>query len=187
MLNGASLWIVLLGLFASNYHTEAFRQVPSSSILGSKILSFRVSPLFNQLKDEPIPENESAQQQRERLRKKARKMMFNENGVAYAPWIANQVNEEAIIDDLIRKEGKGNESGRQKALSKTSALDSGSIESSEGMKWRQQGNNVELGWVTGVETDNKGYIVEKRPSYGGEFVEIASFNEVNCLTTKTSS
>ena len=75
---------------------------------------FRTSSLFNQLKDEPIPDNESEQQQRERLRKKARKMMFNENGVAYAPWIANQVDEDAIIEDLIRKEKKGPKAGQRK-------------------------------------------------------------------------
>jgi len=41
---------------------------------------------------------------RARLRKKARKMMFNENGVAYAPWVAKQIDEDAIVEDLIRKE-----------------------------------------------------------------------------------
>ena len=43
---------------------------------------------------EVIPENETAEEQRERLRKKARKSMFNENGVAYAPWMARQIDEE---------------------------------------------------------------------------------------------
>ena len=41
-----------------------------------------------------IPENETDEEQRERLKKKARKMMFNENGVAYAPWVAKQINED---------------------------------------------------------------------------------------------
>lgn len=44
---------------------------------------------------------------RERLRKKARKMMYNENGVAYAPWVSQSIDEDAIVEDLIRKE-KGN-------------------------------------------------------------------------------
>ena len=30
--------------------------------------------------------------------------MYNENGVAYAPWVAKQIDEEAIVNDLIRKE-----------------------------------------------------------------------------------
>lgn len=162
-------------------NVECFRPILSSKTAAA---SLKVSPLFNQLKDEAIPANESEQQQRERLRKKARKMMFNENGVAYAPWIANQVDEDAIVEDLIRKEAKGPSARSQM---KASALDSGSMETSEGMKWRQVGNQIEVGWVTGIETDNKGYCVEKRPSYGGDFVEIASFNEVAGLVTKGPS
>jgi len=69
------------------------------------------------------------------------------------------------------------------------------------MKWRMSNNQVELAWVrvrmtyiveykftsfqvTGGETENLGYIVEKRPSYGGDFQEIASFNEVSQLQSK---
>lgn len=168
---------VLVALI-SMVNVESFR--PHISRSSSSSL-FKSSPLFNQLKDEPIPDNESEQQQRERLRKKARKMMFNENGVAYAPWIANQVDEDAIIEDLIRKEKKG-PSAREKL--KTSTLDSGAVETSEGMKWRQQGDAVEVGWITGVESDNVGYIVEKRPSYGGDFMEVASYKDVPSLQSK---
>ena len=99
---------------------------------------------------------------RERLRNKMRKGLYNEQGVAYAPWVTKQIDEEAILDDLMRKE-KG---GKAK---KTSILDRGEIESSEGMKWRMSGDVVDLAWATNVEDQNKGYIVEKRPSYGGDF------------------
>lgn len=30
--------------------------------------------------------------------------MFNENGVAYAPWMSKGIDEDAIVDDLMRKE-----------------------------------------------------------------------------------
>ena len=46
---------------------------------------------------EEIPENETEREQEERLRRKARKMMFNENGVPYAPWIARQIDEDVIV------------------------------------------------------------------------------------------
>ena len=46
------------------------------------------------------------------------------------------------------------------------------------------GNQVDLAWVTGGEAGNKGFIVEKRPSYGGDFQEVASFNEVSQLLSK---
>lgn len=65
-----------------------------------------------------------------------------------------------------------------------SVLDRGEIEASEGMRWRMNGDQVDLGWVTREETDNKGYIIEKRPSYGGDFQEIASFREVSQLVSK---
>ena len=107
-------------------------------------------------KQAPIPENESEDEMRVRLKAKARKMMYNENGVAYAPWVTRQINEEAIIEGLIQKEKGG------PAKKKTSILDRGEIESSEGMKWRMNGDQVDLAWVTGGEDDNKGYIVEKR-------------------------
>ena len=68
-------------------------------------------------------------------------------------------------------------------------------------------DQVDLAWVTGAESDNRGnyhtlyypytgesdlyhtlymigFIVEKRPSYGGDFEEIASFQEVSQLISK---
>ena len=122
--------------------------------------------------------DETDAEMRERLKKKARKMMFNENGVAYAPWISKQIDEDAIIEDLIRKEA--GKAGKKK----TSILDRGEIESSEGMKWRMNGDLVDLVWTTNSEDGNKGYIVEKRPSYGGDFQEVASFKEVSTLASK---
>ena len=70
---------------------------------------------------------------------------------------------------------------------KTSTLGKGEIEFSEGMVWRMSNDQVDLAWVTGSESDNKGFIVEKRPSYGGDFQEIASFREVAQLQTKGSA
>lgn len=41
-----------------------------------------------------VEEKESDSDRRERLRAKARKMMFNEKGVPYAPWMVRQIDEE---------------------------------------------------------------------------------------------
>ncbi len=98
-----------------------------------------------------------------------------------APPIPFSFQYQAIVEDLIRKEAKKYE---KKA---TSILDRGEIESSEGMKWRMSGSQVDLQWTTGGEVDNVGYIVEKRPSYGGDFQEIASFKEVSQLVSKGPS
>lgn len=113
------------------------------------------------------------------MRKIAWKRMFNENGVAYAPWVDKQINEEAIIDDLTRKEKT-----EDVKVERTSTLDRGELDVSEGMKWRIQGNQVDLAWGTGGETDNQGFIVEKRLRYGGDFAEIASFREISALKSK---
>jgi hypothetical protein len=144
---------------------------------------FAVSKSFAlNAKAEPKPDNETPEELRARMQRKARKMMYNENGVAYAPWVSKQINEDAIIDDLIRKEMAGNTPNK-----KTSVLDRGEIESSEGMRWRMSGNQVELAWITGEEINNQGFIIEKRPSYGGDFAEIASFKEISALASKGGS
>ena len=104
--------------------------------------------------------------------------MYNENGVAYAPWVSQQIDEDAIIKDLIRKERESAE-GKNKKV--TSILDRGEIVGSEGMKWRMSSSQVQLAWSTGGEANNKGFIVQKRPSYGGDFQEIGSYQEVAAL------
>ena len=145
----------------------------------------RAQPLVLQgrLKDEPAPANESEEQMRERMKRKARKMMFNENGVAYAPWVAKQINEDAIVEELIRKER-----GQDNKKAKASILERGEIQGSDGMRWRMSPDGlVQLAWTTGGEAGNKGFIVEKKSSSGGEYVEIASFKDVAQLVSKGAS
>lgn len=122
---------------------------------------------------------ESDDEIRERIRAKAKKNLYNENGIAFAPWVSNQLDLDAIVEDAFRKE-------KEKKVQKkpASILDRGEVETSEGMRWRMNGELVELGWGTGVEADNQGFIVEKRPSYGGDFQEIASFKEVSSLVSR---
>lgn len=47
--------------------------------------------------DEKAPENETEEQLRARMQRKARKMMFNPDGVAYAPWVSKQINEDVRV------------------------------------------------------------------------------------------
>lgn len=162
-----SINILLVALLVAST-VEAFVPRSSSVKLSTRLFA----------KQAPIPENESEDEMRVRLKAKARKMMYNENGVAYAPWVTRQINEEAIIEGLILKEKGG------PVKKKTSILDRGEIESSEGMRWTMKGDKVLLAWSTGGEDDNKGYIVEKRPSYGGDFQEVASFRDVPGLVSK---
>jgi len=131
--------------------TLAFK--PARSVKGG-IVSAR---LFMARGERPVIDpNETEDELMARMRKRARKMMFNENGVAYAPWVAKQIDEDAIVLDLIRKEKEAANPSK-----KSSVLERGEIQSSEGMKWRMQNNQVDLAWVTGTEADNKGFIVGK--------------------------
>jgi hypothetical protein len=42
-----------------------------------------------------MSESEASDEEiKDRIRKKMRKNMFNEKGVAYAPWVMNQIDEE---------------------------------------------------------------------------------------------
>ena len=55
------------------------------------------------------------------------------------------------------------------------------------MKWRMNGDQVELAWVTNSESGNQGYLLEKRSSFNSDFQEIASFREVSQLVSKGSA
>jgi len=151
------------------------------STLGFMPSSSKFMTLSRQSAIKPLQmaDGETDDEIRDRIRKKMRKNMYNEQGVAFAPWVVKQINEEAIVEDLFRKEKEGVTKPK-----KGSILDRGEIESSEGMKWRMNNNLVDLAWSTSSEPDNLGYIVEKRPSYGGDFQEIASFKEVPQLASK---
>ena len=68
---GLSRFLIFFAIFIA--HVESFKKFTiGKSILSSKS-SFSTSTLFNRLKDEPIPENETEQQMMERLRKKVNK------------------------------------------------------------------------------------------------------------------
>eukprot|EP01031_Cornospumella_fuschlensis_P025538 gene25539-30834_t len=129
--------------------------------------------------NEPVVENETDEEMMERLRKKARKRMYNEKGVAYAPWMDKTIDVETMAKLMFEEE-----KGIKKSKGKKTTLDRGEIDTAEGMRYRTVGNQVELGWVTSGEADNQGFIVEKRPSYGGEFREVASYRDSALLASK---
>jgi len=106
--------------------------------------------------------------------------MYNENGVAFAPWALRTIDEDALIDRALAEE-RGIPLPKKV---KTSSLDRGEVEGAEGMRWRMAGNQVELAWRTNGEENNLGYTVQKRPSYGGDFQEVASFLDVSSLKSK---
>lgn len=165
--------IFLFALCASN--VVAF--MPNTAMTGYYVARSRLAN-FEKVSKLLMSSGETDQEIKDRIRKKMRKNMYNEKGVAYAPWVTRQIDEEAILEDLFRKE-KGE--GQKKVAS---ILDRGEIEASEGMKWRLTDGLVDMVWSTAGEPDNFGFIVQKRPSYGGDFQEIASYKEVTQLVSK---
>lgn len=136
-----------------------------------------------------IPDNETSEEQRQRLEKKIMSKMYNENGVAFAPWAVRQVNVQALVDAAVAEEiaeKTGIPIQKEKKV-KTTVLDRGEIQTAEGMQWRMKGSLVELGWQTAAEVNSVGFTIEKRPSYGGDFQEVASYNEVTLLKSKGPS
>lgn len=75
-----------------------------------------------------------------------------------------------MIDLLIRKE-----EGEGKYKRTVRLADGAEMEASGALKWRKAGNLVELSWNTGEESGNQGYVVQKKPTSGAEFMEVATY------------
>lgn len=145
---------------------------------------------------------ESENDRRKRLRLKARKMMFNEKGVPYAPWMVRQIDEEVfydlyiikkkvlsshhlqqdMIDLLIKKE-----TGESRFKKSSRSNDGTEMEASGGLKWRKAANQVELSWITSLESGNQGFIVEKRPIVSSDFAVVDSYTKNSQLISRGAS
>merc|ERR1719407_302190 len=124
----------------------------------------------------------------EKIAKTKRSNMFNENGVAYAPWMVNQVDEDAVnIARAMRKDKKRVE--RLAMLEKqgtVNILDAATSElSGIGLKAKcVDDGEVELLWGTNDEEDNKGFVVEKKLVGRSEWEEVASYSSWSPLKSK---
>ena len=147
--------VIFLSIISS---TVALLSTHNRRVSLTNIITTSKSPSvsYSQLYAKPIIEGETDEEILERLKKKMRKNLYSEKGVAYAPWVTNQIDEDAILEDAFRKEKEFIKNGGKKA--KTTTLDRGEIEFSEGMKWRMSGDQIDLAWITGSEANNKGIL-----------------------------
>lgn len=123
----------------------------------------------------------------EEIAKKKRSNMFNENGVAYAPWMVSQVDEEAIeIARARRAEEKRQARIKlQEAEGVVNILDAATSElSGMGLKAKVIDGEVELLWSTDSEEENKGFIVEKKRLGYSSWDECASYTSWSPLKSK---
>lgn len=122
-----------------------------------------------------------------KIAKKKRSNMFNENGVAYAPWMLRQVDEEATnVARALRAEKKRKE---RKALEDSQGVvnivDSTTSElTGQGLKAKVGEGEVELSWYTDAEDDNLGFIVEKKRVGVSEWKEIGDYKGWSPLKSK---
>lgn len=123
----------------------------------------------------------------EQIAKKKRSNMFNENGVAYAPWMVNQVDEEAMaIARAMRADKKRLERrAAEEAQGVVNILDAATSElSGIGLKAKILDGEVELVWGTDNEEDNKGFVVEKKRVGQSAWEECASYADWAPLKSK---
>lgn len=124
------------------------------------------------------------------IAKRKRSNMFNENGVAYAPWMVNQIDEEAYV---AAKELRKMRKNAQKAAdaSKEGAYFTTDLQADElsglGLNYKLNGEEVELSWSTDTEPDNLGYKVQKRAARSEEWFTVASYEDWAPLNSKGKS
>jgi len=123
--------------------------------------------------------------------KKVKSNMYNEKGVAYAPWMINQVDEEAYeAAKFMRKQRKMKEAKARMQENEGVDLTGRGNElvgdelSGQGLKYKMAGGEVELSWTTYGEEDNVGFKVQKRAARTDEWLTVASFQDWAPLQSK---
>lgn len=113
----------------------------------------------------------------EQIAKKKRSNMYNENGVAYAPWMTRQVDEDAIATAraLRTQEKRAQRLATQAKQGTVDILEAATSElTGLGLKTIVEDGEVELLWDTNDEENNRGFVVEKKRVGASEWNEIAT-------------
>lgn len=114
--------------------------------------------------DEEIEEEELIEEAKE-IAKRKRSNMFSPSGVAYAPWLINQIDEEAIeIAKSMRSARKYQERKDKEQDGIVSVVDATTAElTGSGLKIKVLSDSeLELAWVTDMEDGISSYTVEKK-------------------------
>jgi len=136
--------------------------------------------------DEEEMEEMETRKEGEMLAKKLRSNMFNENGVAYAPWMVNQIDDEAYeAAKMMRKQRKLKQKAEMVAsegASYSTDLQADEI-SGQGLKYKVVNEEVELSWSTAGESC-LGYKVQKRAARTDQWMDTASYETWAPLQSK---
>jgi hypothetical protein len=124
----------------------------------------------------------------ENIAKKKRSNLYNENGVAYAPWMVRQVDEDAVADARAKRqyEKRLERVALEEKQGTVNILEAASSELT-GMGLRAtplSEEEVELVWSTNDEEANKGFIVERKSVGSASWEEIATYTSWSPLKSK---
>jgi hypothetical protein len=157
--------------------------------------------LFASVEDETstkknaIPENETMEEEVERMvaeaREKAARMakMKSASGQSYAPWMNMSDDDLALIRATAREKAAARRQRQVEEQSVTGSLlrDSTNQElSGTGVKGKivNDGAAVELEWATGSETNTKGFIVKRRTVKTPDFIPLNSYETFGPLSSQ---
>merc|ERR1719440_1499828 len=118
-----------------------------------------------------------------------RSNMFNEDGVAYAPWLVDQVDEDAMMAakamrSMRKRQERDALEEKDGYVSLTEATTSEL--SSLGLKAKYLGDEVELEWSTEDESENIGFSVQKRRSGSQAWETVRSHTDYAPLKSQGS-
>jgi hypothetical protein len=124
----------------------------------------------------------------ENIAKKKRSNLYNENGVAYAPWMVRQVDEDAVADARAKRqyEKRLERVALEEKQGTVNILEAASSELT-GMGLQAtplSDEEVELIWSTNDEEANKGFIIERKSVGSASWEEIATYTSWSPLKSK---
>uniref|UniRef100_A0A7S3K0Z6 Uncharacterized protein n=1 Tax=Aureoumbra lagunensis TaxID=44058 RepID=A0A7S3K0Z6_9STRA len=170
--------VYILALFLSGAQALV-PALPSVSQRRGKLI------LNSQVED---PEEAAIMKEAEQIAKKKRSKQFNEKGVAYAPWMVRQVDEQAIevARELRSYRKRKQRLEQQQSEGFVNILDAASNElSGMGLKAKvDAGGAVSLFWGTESEDNVLGFVVEKKPVGPGDWIEVGGYRTFSELKSK---
>lgn len=130
--------------------------------------------------DGPLFEESGIPEEQDVVGKQKINNMYNEKGVAYAPWMVDSLASSADV--------AAQERARRDKRQKESNQIFGDVQAQEmagvGLTCNVNGEDIELKWSTNDETDNEGFIVQKRRAGGANWAVVSSYETFQPLASK---
>jgi hypothetical protein len=175
----------LISLFFLSTSTSAF--APMAFVMPSKTHPAASGRLFAAKEDMSLEEEVEQMVQEEINKTKRMSNLRNEKGVEYAPWMRMTADDEARIRKVVLEKAEARRRRKEAEVGVKGALlmDSQAQEvSGTGLRYKINGNDVELEWATNSEANTKGFIVKRRPAKTDDFTVLASYQNYGPLASK---